>query len=458
LIATVAENAPRFIETAYAFTRTADALSLAYAVPEGSDTHRALRRRNGVAFRIGSPDDAIWLEGTGRAVIVHDTLVNDDLLARISARTEQGAKPSARTGRAVRIVPETVTVATRRDGALHVQPITFAPGAQRWGYPGSTLNQRFERFATVTRANVVPVMAMPVSIGAALAWKREGIFRPLPFALTLVGAVAAHLAANVTNDIFDFRSGADERAIAMAAEGTLDTSSGALTGGILSEQQANLVAAGLWGTALLCGLGLTKTSGPAVLGLAAAGFGLGTLYVAPPLAYGYIGRGLGEAGILASFGLLPTLGSYYTQTGKLGWAPVVAAFPPGLFTTDVLLNHHFFHWRSDKAAGKMTPVAMLGERRAAQLSRGMVIAACVSVLLGIKAKVYPITALAGLAAAPPVLEKLNAVGEGNNGPAFYGEMMDRTVKASSRMGLYLLGSLVLSGLWTRLRRKAPCGA
>jgi 1,4-dihydroxy-2-naphthoate polyprenyltransferase len=455
LIATVAENAPQFIETPYAFSHTSGTLSLAYVVPEGSAAHRALRRRNGVAFRIGTPTDAAWLEGTGRAVIVHDTVVNDDLLAQIGARTERGAKSEARTLRAVRIVPETVTVATRRDGVVHSQPITFAPGAQRWGYPGSTLNERFERFAAVTRANVVPVMAMPVSIGAALAWKREGVFRPVPFALTLVGALAAHLAANVTNDIFDFRSGADERAIAMAAEGTLDTSSGALTGGILSERQANLVAAGLWGTALLCGIGLTKTSGPAVLGLAAAGFGLGTLYVAPPLAYGYIGHGLGEAGILASFGLLPTLGSYYTQSGKLGWAPVVAALPPGLFTTDVLLNHHFFHWRSDKAAGKMTPVAMLGEERAARLSRGMVIAACASVLIGVKAKVYPITALAGLAAAPPVLDKLGAVGAGNNGTAFYGEMMDRTVKASSRMGLYLLGSLILSGIWARFRRNAP---
>ena len=70
-------------------------------------------------------------------------------------------------------------------------------------------------------------MAMPVAIGAALAWERGGKFKPLSFAFTLVGAVAAHLAANVTNDIFDFRSGADERARAMAAtDGTLDTSSG----------------------------------------------------------------------------------------------------------------------------------------------------------------------------------------------------------------------------------------
>ncbi len=451
LISTVAGGAPQFSETPYAFARTAETLSLAYALPEDSAAHRALRRRNGVTFRIGTPGETAWLEGSGRAVIVHDRAVNADLLRQIGARMADDAKPQPNTHRAVRIVPETVTVATRRDGSIHAQPITFAPVAQRWGYPGSTMNQRFERFAAVTRANVVPVMAMPVSIGAALAWQREGVFRPMPFALTLVGAVAAHLASNVTNDIFDFRSGADERAIAMAAEGTFDTSSGALTGGMLSERQANLLASGLWGAALLCGVGLTKTSGPAVLGLAAAGFGFGTLYVAPPLAYGYIGHGLGEVGILASFGLLPTLGSYYAQTGKLDWAPVVAALPPGLFTTDVLLNHHFFHWRSDKAAGKMTPVAVLGEKKAANLSRGIVIAACASVLIGIKAKVYPKIALATLSSVAPVLEKLSEVGEGNKGTAFYGEMMDRTVRGSSRLGLYLLGSLVLRGIVERLR-------
>jgi len=453
LIATAAGGAPQFNETPYAFARTADALSLAYAIPEGSAMHSALKRRNSVAFRIGTPNDAAWLEGSGRAVIVHDRAVNADLLRQIGARTADEPKPEPRTHRAVRIVPETVTVATRQDGTFHMQPLTFAPGAQRWGYSGSTVNERFARFAAVTRANVVPVMAMPVSIGAALAWQREGIFRPLPFALTLVGAVAAHLASNVTNDIFDFRSGADERAIAMAAEGTLDTSSSALTGGILSERQANLLAAGLWGTALLCGVGLTQTSGPAVLGLAAAGFGFGTLYVAPPLAYGYIGHGLGEVGILASFGLLPTLGSYYAQTGKLAWAPVIAALPPGLFTTDVLLNHHFFHWRSDKAAGKMTPVAVLGEEKAAHLSRGMVIAAGVSVLIGIAAKVYPKTALVSLSTIAPVLEKLGDVGDGNKGSAFYGEMMDRTVTGSSRMGLSLLGSLILTGLVDKVSGK-----
>jgi 1,4-dihydroxy-2-naphthoate octaprenyltransferase len=119
----------------------------------------------------------------------------------------------------------------------------------------------------------------------------------------------------------------------------------------------------------------------------------------------------------------------------------------------VLLNHHFFHWRSDKAAGKMTPVAVLGEEKAARLSRGLVVAACAAVVAGIVAKVYPKGALAAIAAAPPVLQKLNEVGEGNKGTPFYGDMMDRTVKASSRMGLFLLFSLIVGGLWNRMRAR-----
>jgi len=458
LLATVEGGSPHLTETPFAAQDEGNALTLVYTVREDSSALAALRRRTGVAFTVGTPGDAVWLEGTGRAVIVHDAHVAADYLAALVARSS-GTTMSAATTRVVRIVPETITVATRQGADIVAQPVTFAPAAGRWGYPGGTFNQRFQRFAEVTRADVAPVMAMPVAIGAALAWERGGKFKPLSFAFTLIGAVAAHLAANVTNDIFDFRSGADERARAMAAtDGTLDTSSGALTGGAFSERQANLVAVGLWATALLCGAGVARRSGPGIVALAGAGFALGTLYVAPPLAYGYIGHGLGEAGILASFGVLPVLGSYYAQTGRFDWQPLLAALPPGLFTTDVLFNHHFFHWRSDKAVGKMTPVAVLGEEKAGEYSRGVLIASCVAILAGVVARVYPSTALSGLAATASVLEKLDQLGAGGKEQAFYGNLMDRTVKGSSRMGLYLIISLVVSGIWKRLRNRSASGS
>jgi len=103
LLATVAGDVPRFTETLYAFTHTADALSLAYAVEESSAAHAALKWRNGVAFRVGTPEDAAWLEGSGRAVIVHDREVNADLLRPIGARTADEPKLKPRTHPAARI-------------------------------------------------------------------------------------------------------------------------------------------------------------------------------------------------------------------------------------------------------------------------------------------------------------------------------------------------------------------
>ncbi len=55
-------------------------------------------------------------------------------------------------------------------------------------------------------------MVMPVALGAALSWRDGSRFRPVAFALTALGAAAAHLAANVTNDYFDYVEGTDERA------------------------------------------------------------------------------------------------------------------------------------------------------------------------------------------------------------------------------------------------------
>jgi 1,4-dihydroxy-2-naphthoate octaprenyltransferase len=67
-------------------------------------------------------------------------------------------------------------------------------------------------FLEVTRARTLPVMAAPVIIGSALAWQQGAPFQWGLFVLALVGALAAHLGANVINDVFDFGAGADQAA------------------------------------------------------------------------------------------------------------------------------------------------------------------------------------------------------------------------------------------------------
>src|SRR5229473_7823820 len=78
---------------------------------------------------------------------------------------------------------------------------------------------RFQLFLQVTRARTLPVMIAPVLIGSALAWQQGSPFQWGLFALTLVGALAAHLGANVINDVFDFGAGADQAAQDIVAQG-----------------------------------------------------------------------------------------------------------------------------------------------------------------------------------------------------------------------------------------------
>ena len=71
---------------------------------------------------------------------------------------------------------------------------------------------RVQLFLQVTRARTLPVMAIPVIIGSVLAWQQGAPFLWGFFVLAFIGAMAAHLGANVINDVFDFGAGTDQAA------------------------------------------------------------------------------------------------------------------------------------------------------------------------------------------------------------------------------------------------------
>lgn len=251
-----------------------------------------------------------------------------------------------------------------------------------------------------TRAQVLPVMLAPVAVGGALAWAQAGFFTWGWFGVTVVGAAAMHLGANVLNDYFDEASGADRAAREDPAG--IATGTGLIASGVMTRASTLRLAASLFGVALACGVALAVARGPVVLLLGGVGFLLALLYVAPPVAYGYRGHGLGEAGIFISFGYLPLVGSFYVQALDITPDAAWASLAPGLLTTLVLYHHHFLHWRSDRAVGKMTPVAVLGPERGLRVS-----AAAAAVTFGILvgqtiAGLWPPGALAGLVVVFPL--------------------------------------------------------
>lgn len=262
-----------------------------------------------------------------------------------------------------------------------------------------------------TRAVVLPLGILPVLVGSAYAWTVTGEIQWMWLGLALLGAGALHLGANVVNDVYDIRSGVDE--LAEDLEGSIRTGSPEATPGL---------AVSLFGAAAACGVVLALYRGPLVLAYGAIGALLAFFYVAPPIALGYRGRGLGELAILIAFGPLPVVGAYYVQTAaedipgyvgplssELLGAPLfvwLLGVLPGLFTMMVLYSHHFLHHTADRTARKMTPVAAWGPEFGLKLIRPMVGATIAALIALIGLQILPWWAAS---AGPPLVLLWTAV-------------------------------------------------
>jgi 1,4-dihydroxy-2-naphthoate octaprenyltransferase len=302
---------------------------------------------------------------------------------------------------------------------------------------------RLQLLFQVTRARTLPVMMAPVVIGSVLAWQQGEPFRWGFFLLALVGALAAHLAANVTNDVFDFGEGADQAAQQMIPEGaTFVTGSQPLMRGQFSLNAYRTLAIALFALALLCGITLAFFR-PWAIAFGIAGFLLAFFYVAPPLRLAYVGRGAGELDIFISFGVLPLIGAYYVQTGNVTLSALLAALPIGLYTMAVLYFHHFLHWRADQAVAKMTPVVALGERRA-RIAGAMLLALIgATILLDALLGIFPwYSAVAALTVLPVLFALRRATGDLKN----YLQLMATNTRSNLQAALLILIALLIRGL------------
>lgn len=236
--------------------------------------------------------------------------------------------------------------------------------------------EKWTLFKKASRFGVIPVMLIPVILGTAGAYVWQGVFHPFLFVITFIGAAAAHLFSNMVNDLWDFRNGTDTEA--QHTPGAISTNSGFLSGGIMRESLFALLTWGLLAVAAGCGLLLSLYSGWEILWFVAGGALIAYFYVAPPLRFGYRGKGYSELAIFLAFGLMPVLGAYFVQTGAFSLKPVLLSLPSGLLTTLLLFNHHFLHWRADKQAGKLTLVVVWGAQSAGVLSGAALYLLCLT--------------------------------------------------------------------------------
>src|SRR6266571_2469809 len=204
---------------------------------------------------------------------------------------------------------------------------------------------------------------IPVVLGGVIAWQSSAgkLFHWDLFLLTILGASLIHIATNMLNDYFDYKSGND---LMVKHQNPFAGGGRILTAGVISPSKHLAVSLSSLAIGCLIGFYLVFAQGlPMLFWLGLVGVISSYFYVGAPLKLAY--RGIGEIIVGLNFGPIMTLGSYYVQTGS--WTrltePLLASLPIGLLITAVLWINEFPDMDADRAVGKKTLVIRLGYLR-----------------------------------------------------------------------------------------------
>ncbi|MGC9398939.1 MAG: prenyltransferase [Anaerolineae bacterium] len=244
-----------------------------------------------------------------------------------------------------------------------------------------------------TRAPFFTATFIPITLGAVLAWVHTRQFHLLHFILTLLGGVLMQAGANMINDYFDHRSGADRRN--RQAFPPFTGGSPTLKLGLLTPKRVRNEALVYFAVAALIGFYFTWRVSPWIFVVGAVGILSGYLYTA------YLApAGLGEPFLFLDFGPLMALGGWLVQTGRFAWDPVWASLPVAFLILNVLWINQFPDASADDAVGKRHWVVRLGRRRALLLYGGFFLAAYLTLGANVLTGIGPIWTLLGLLPFP----------------------------------------------------------
>lgn len=208
------------------------------------------------------------------------------------------------------------------------------------------------------RPRTLTLAAVPVTVGAALAWGDDASADWITFFATLACAVLIQIGTNLFNDAKDGERGGDgpDRIGPVRITGA----------GLAHPKQVRHVATACFIAALLAGVYLVTVGGMPILVIGIASLVSGYAYSAGrrPLSH----RPLGEAYVIVFFGLVAVAGSHYLQGGQLiNSAVILTGIAVGCYAAAVLLVNNVRDTTADLRAGRTTLAGKLGLRGARQL-------------------------------------------------------------------------------------------
>lgn len=190
----------------------------------------------------------------------------------------------------------------------------------------------------------------------------------------------------------------------------------------------------LFAIAFLLGLWLVARKGLGILVFGLLGVGSGLLYSMPQVMLS--GRGIGEAVIGLSFGVVPLVGAAWLQSGIVDSSVLLLSLPVSLWIAAVLLINEVPDRAADAHAGKRTlPVrlGLQGTRRLYEMMHGVA-----AIVIATLVWVNQLPAVSLALAAPLLAVGLITAGR------IPGQDLRGAIKAT--LAIHALGSIGLTGI------------
>jgi 1,4-dihydroxy-2-naphthoate octaprenyltransferase len=220
------------------------------------------------------------------------------------------------------------------------------------------------------RPKTLPAAVSPVLVGCAVAWARGQFHLPTAIAAFAV-ALLLQIAANLANDVADFRRGADTGERLGPVRVTQS--------GLVRPEQVAMATAAVLALAAIPGLYLVWRGGVVLAAFGLLAMLAAVAYTAGPKPFGYLG--LGEAFVFLFFGPVAVIGTAYVMTGAVSPLAVAASLPMGCLITAILVVNNLRDIETDRAAGKRTLAVRIGQE-ATRREYGLLMAAAYAVPLG----------------------------------------------------------------------------
>ncbi len=289
-----------------------------------------------------------------------------------------------------------------------------------------------------TRVPFLTATIVPVMLGALVA-RFHGYSNWWLAMLALLGGCLIHLALNVTNDVADATSGADE---ANVNPTMFSGGSRMIQYGLVSLKAMRNAAIGLYLAGIAIGLYLAAARGWELLWIGAAGLFLSIFYSAPPLKL--VSRGLGEICVALGFGPIMMVGTYFVIAQRFSFEAFYASLPVGILIMLVLYVNQIPDRPSDEKAGKRTIVVRLPQRDIVMGYALSVIATYVLIVVGAIAGIMPVWTLLGLLTIPLALQVYRALGPNYNNPYVLMGAMGKNIGLHLTTGLLLIAGYTLA--------------